>query len=197
MIICLLIVFSLGGASGLALLTSICSGITFQTFSKSPMSQSTSPSDFWGNRWDRPVASGLKRGCFFPLYRIIGRHGAALGTFFMSGLLHEFLLLLCTRRGGTRYNNPSGLPYQPKYGNQFLFFAWNGLVLLGERGVEGWSIIHLCRKYMPKPIRTLLVLLTVLPIAHLFTDEYVENCFLGDAAFAFPRITYLGTAIGQ
>lgn len=165
-----------------------------QNFSNSPMSQSSSPSDFWGNRWDRPVASGLKRGAFMPLRKFgCHRHVAAILTFVSSGFIHEYMLLLMTRRRGARYNNPRNGPYQPALGNQFVFFAWNGIVLLLERAAVDQPMIKWMKRTLPKPIRTALVLLTVLPVAHLFTDEYVNSSFYGDAAFAFPRISFART----
>lgn len=178
----------------MGILTSLCTGMTMQNFSESPMTQSSSPSDFWGNRWDRPVASGLKRGVFVPLRKIgCHRHVAAILTFVISGFIHEYILLLMTRRHGTRYNNPLQKAYQPTLGNQFLFFAWNGIVLLLERTLAGQPMIEWMKCNLPKPIRTAFVLLTVLPVAHLFTDEYVNSSFYGDAAFAFPRITWFRT----
>ena len=48
------------------------------------------------------------------------------------------------------------------------------------------------RKHLPRPIRTALVLLTVLPVAHFFTDEYIASSFYSDAAFGFFKIEYLG-----
>jgi len=177
-------------------LTSICSGVALQSFSDSPISQSSSPSDFWGNRWDRPVASGLKRGAFVPLRKIgCNRHVAAALTFMISGLIHEYVLLFMAQRHGPPYNNPQQVKYEPTFGKHSLFFVWNGIVLLLERALEGHPFIKWMGLNLPKQVRTALVLLTVLPIAHLFTDEYVKSCFFSDTAFAFPRITYLGTSI--
>ena len=182
-----------GGASGLGLLTSICTGVTLQTFSDYPLTKSSSPSDFWGNRWDRPVASGLKNGTFRPLRQAgWNRHTAAILTFFVSGFIHEYMLLFMSIRQGRCHNNPRQEPYQPEFGTHFLFFAWNGIVLLIQRAVEDHPIIGWIASHLPKPVRTFLVLLTVLPISWLFTDEYIRSCFFSDSAFAFPKIICLG-----
>jgi hypothetical protein len=176
-------------------MVSFCTGLTMETFSDSPLTQSSSPSDFWGNRWDRPVASALRRGVFRPLRKDGGysRQFAAIITFIISGFIHEYLLLLLTQRKGIP-NNPNNEPYKPQFGNQFLFFTWNAIVLVSERALlntkMGGQLFQWMRCYVPKPIRTFLVLMTVLPIAHLFTDEYVSSCFYNDAAFGFPRIEY-------
>lgn len=181
-----------GGASGLGLLTSILSGLTMESFSDAPLTQSSSPSDFWGNRWDRPVASALRRGCFRPLRQAgFSRHSAAIFTFLTSGIIHEYILLVMAQRKGTP-NNPQQEPYRPALGNHFVFFVWNAIVLLLERLAEGSTAIKWMQCHVPKQVRTALVLLTVLPIGHLFTDEYVKSCFFNDAAFAFPLVTYIG-----
>ncbi|CAJ1943635.1 unnamed protein product [Cylindrotheca closterium] len=191
-----------GGASGLGILTSICTGMAMQSFSDFPMSRSSSPSDFWGNRWDRPVASGLKRGAFVPMRKCgLSRHASAILTFLVSGLIHEYMLFLMTKRQGTigfrsssssssnNSNNVTPEAYAPNYGNQIFFFLWNGVVLLLERALEGSPIIQWTSKHLPQPLKTALVLLTVLPVAHLFTDEYIRSSFYGDTAFAFPLIS--------
>jgi hypothetical protein len=184
-----------GGCSGLGLLTSICTGYTLEQFSDSPLTQSTSASDFWGQRWDRPVQSALRRGCYLPL-RLVGytANVAAFGTFVVSGFIHEYVLWTMTFR--------SQHSYQPQYGNQFVFFLWNGIVLLLERYLRRriqmnphrYPVMVWMQKHLPRPIQTTFVLLTVLPIAHLFTDEYIRSSFYNDAAWGFPILVYLGKA---
>jgi len=116
-----------------------------------------------------------------------------MATFLVSGFVHEYILIFLVQRKGETSS------YEPQFGNQFLFFAWNGIVLFLERALlsteQGQSSSKWMQSNVPKPIRTALVLLTVLPIAHLFTDEYVKSSFYDDAAFGFPRIEYLGKAI--
>jgi hypothetical protein len=167
-----------------------------ESFSDSPLTKSTSPSDFWGRRWDRPVQSALSRGVFRPLRQAgYSRHVAAVLTFLVSGVLHEYVLYFMSLRhypASSIPNNPFQEPYQPTYGHQFLFFVWNGVMLLIERALQGNAVLEWMQANLPKPIRTLLVLLLVLPISHLFTDEYIKSCFFSDAAFGFPKIVYIG-----
>lgn len=165
-----------GGASGLGLLTSLVTGYILENFNESPLTKSTSPSDFWGQRWDRPVQSALRRGCYQPLRKYFTSHVAAFGTFIVSGFIHEYVLYTMTFR--------SQHSYQPQYGNQFIFFIWNGIVLLLER--------YCPRFKLPRPLQTALVIMTVLPISHLFTDEYIRSSFYNDASWAFPIIVYAG-----
>ncbi|CAB9524676.1 expressed unknown protein [Seminavis robusta] len=181
-----------GGASGLGLVTSICTGYTMEDFSDAPLTSCTSVSDFW-RKWDRPVQSSLRNGCYRPLRKAtLSSSMAAVGTFVASGLIHEYMVAFMTLV-------KRDTPYQPAYGNQFLFFLWNAVVMMLERyyyspwfsasavvnnsGTSSNKWYHL-----PQPIRTALVLLTVLPIAFLFTDEYVQSSFYTDAVWAFPLV---------
>jgi hypothetical protein len=123
----------------------------------------------------------------------LSRHASAILTFLVSGIIHEYMLLLMTKRQGSimlNNNNVMQEAYVPNYGNQFVFFLWNGVVLLLERGSEGSPIVKWTSTHLPKPLQTALVLLTVLPVAHLFTDEYIRSSFYGDTAFAFPIISF-------
>jgi hypothetical protein len=187
-------IYCIGGASGLGLLFSIVTGLTMEDFCNNPLTQSTSPSDFWGRRWDRPVASALKRGAYRPLRQRggISRNMASLLTFALSGLIHEYVLFFFSLRKDTNYVYWDS----PTWGRQCLFFILNGIVLVVERLLESSrtkrGIIH---KYMmfweqlPRPVRTIHVLLIVLPIGHWFTDEYIATSFFTDASIGFPRWT--------
>lgn len=184
-----------GGASGLGLLTSILTGYTLENFSESPLTRSSSPSDFWGNRWDRPVASSLRQGSFKPLRKLgWSRNLAALGTFVVSGFIHEYVLWEMTWRKGVHSYQQEGIVdglYQRSYGNQFAFFLWNGALICIERWVvaQDYFFVSYLRR-LPQAFQTALVLLLVLPIAHWFTDEYLLSSFFQDTAWAFPLIVF-------
>jgi hypothetical protein len=176
------------GITGLGLLTSLVSGISTSGFNDAALLRSSSPSDFWGRRWNRLVGSALRRGVFKPLRRGgFSRGFASFMTFVASGLLHEYILYAMTFRTGIP-NNPENKPYVPSYGRQSLFFVWNGIILIAERFLDGTPPIRWMQKNVPKPVRTALVLLTVLPVGHLFVDEYIRSCFYSDISMGFPQI---------
>jgi hypothetical protein len=187
----------LGGASGLGLLFSLTTGLAMDDFSDAPLTKSTSPSDFWGRRWDRPVASALKRGAFRPLRDAgFSRNAASLLTFALSGLIHEYVLYFMSlrKRSGVG-EDPSYIYSQsPTRGRQGLFFVINGLLLVAERFLETKSDLPIVKMVMkniarlPRAVRTMLVLLLVLPVGHWFTDEYIQSSFFADAAFGFPIV---------
>lgn len=59
--------------------------------------------DFWGRRWNRFVGDTLAVEVFRPLALHLGRGGAVLLTFFMSGVLHEVLLGVAANAPDGRY----------------------------------------------------------------------------------------------
>ena len=183
------------GAVGLGILTSLLSGMSVIDPFDSPLTKSASPSDFWSRRWNRITQSGLRRGVFLPLLQCgASRTGAALGTFVASGILHEYVLLIMKQRQG-KPNNPAGAVFEPNYGNHFRFFLWCGIVIWVEKLTRSTAPVLWMQKHLPQPVRTFLVLMTVLPIVNLFTDEYIASSFYNDAAFGFVRISHLSNEL--
>ncbi len=178
------------GSIGLGILASFCFGLSMSGFNDNPLFGSTSVSDFWGKRWNKIIEMTLRRGVYRPLRNAgLSVSFAAFVTFVASGLLHEFELVMMTLRGGTGMK-----PYVPSFGPQFFFFAWNGLMLMGEHAFALSPLFVWIGKHVSRPIRTFLILMLVLPVSHLFTDEYIASGFYSDAAVGFPKIHYLGTS---
>lgn len=180
------------GSFGLGILTSALSGLSVKEFSDSPLTKSESPSDFWSRRWNRITQSGLRRGVYLPLLQSgFSRSASLFGTFLASGVLHEYVLLIMKHRRGIP-NNVTHTPFEPNYGNHLGFFAWCGLVLWIEKLTRLTAPVLWMQNNLPQPVRTILVLLTVLPIVHLFTNEYIASSFYSDLALGFVKIEYLG-----
>jgi hypothetical protein len=172
------------GSVGIGLVTSLLSGISTVDLNDNPLTKSTSPSDFWGNRWNKLVSSGMKRGVFVPLRMAnFSRPTAALATFAASGLLHEYILTVMS----INVKDVHDIPVQ-NYGSHLAFFLWNGTVLVMEHLLKGHAVVTWIQKHLPAPIRTALVVLTVLPVAMLFTDAYIDNGFYSHFALGFPRL---------
>jgi hypothetical protein len=77
--------------------------------------------------------------------------------------------------------------YVANMGNQLSFFAWNGVVVLLGRllfpkdASMTWNVW---------PINTLLVLVTILPVSHWLTDEYIRSGFYNDVSLGLPLFVY-------
>ena len=73
----------------------VATGIDFNVDDamSNPLLTATSPSDFWGRKWNLIVHSVLKNGVFKPVYNFTyNRPLAVLSCFVASGLFHEWIL---------------------------------------------------------------------------------------------------------
>ncbi|CAB9502242.1 Pfam:DUF821 [Seminavis robusta] len=168
------------GTLAVGVLLEGASGKSVILVSNNPLTQSTSPSDFWGRRWNELVHIVLKTGGVYIPMRKNGfsRGMAGLATFAVSGLFHEYILVALTMIDG------------PTYGNHLNFFLWNAVVIILENLLSNHPVIQWTSKNLPRPIITALVLLTALPISHWFTDEYLEIGFFHDFSVGFPFLAW-------
>ena len=113
-----------------------------------------------------------------------------MGTFIASGLLHEYFLSILSLKG--RLFPDDHARFVPYYGMHMAFFAWNGLIMAIEHALKGNKTMSRVGESLPRPLLTALVLLTVIPVSHWFTDEYIMSGFYSDISMGFPRIVYLG-----
>ena len=120
--------------------------------SDSPMTRSSSPSDFWGRRWNALVHLVLKGGVYVPLRKNgFSRTFAALATFASSGLLHEYVLTMIAM-GVAQRDHSTYSP--PRYGYHLAFFAWNGVVLTLEFLYAKQPFFQTLKKALPAPVIT-------------------------------------------
>lgn len=107
---------------------------------------------------------------------------AALSTFIMSGLMHEYVWLLLFspnvhEREEWLNMGKDVLPF----GKQVVFFGWNGILVMLEYIVVGSSVATLFTwvpKTVPTPIVGILVVLVALPVAHWYTGDMIAfGCF--------------------
>ena len=135
--------------------------------SDNPLIASTSPSEFWGRRWNALVHIVLKGGVYIPLRKNGFNKGlSAFATFASSGLLHEYVLTALAFKGVLLEDHSA---YAPKYGYHLAFFVWNGLVLILEGLFYTHPIVQWTKNTLPTPLIVAMVIMTVLPIGHWFT----------------------------
>ncbi|CAB9499504.1 Probable long-chain-alcohol O-fatty-acyltransferase [Seminavis robusta] len=162
----------------------------------SPLTKSTSLSDFWGRRWNLLVHIVLKGGVYKPLRKNGYRVGvAAVATFVVSGLLHEYLLYLFSMKARILGDENSAPAI--RYGIQSAFFAWNGFVMLVENAVSKHPLIVWMSNNLPRPLITAFVIGTVLPVGHWFTDEYVKIGFFEDLSLGMPMLVWIPSEGGN
>eukprot|EP00804_Cyclotella_cryptica_P007563 CCRYP_010652-RA/>CCRYP_010652-RA protein AED:0.13 eAED:0.13 QI:2135/0.8/0.83/1/0.4/0.33/6/2025/347 len=167
------------GTSGAALVVTLLFGMKTKVVTQNAMLRSTSVSDFWGRRWNQLVHGALKRGVFKPLIiKNCSKAFAASITFMVSGMIHEYILfvLCCSdnyfQRKELSSNNLSCVNF---LGLNLAFFAYNGVLIMLEYAFIG-TILHrsILDLSLPTPLLTCLVIGTALPVAHWFTDAYVD-----------------------
>ena len=109
-------------------------------------------------------------------------HPAITGTvvFFMSGLLHEYILMLIHITSNENINI--------KYGLQTCFFLFNGGVMIFEYAISEYKIFRLMSSKLPQLIVSLFVIMTVLPIVHWFSEGMVDISLLLHYALGYPMI---------
>jgi hypothetical protein len=142
-------------SQGMMGLACVFTGRTCHPMMDNPMLQSTSPSDFWGRRWNILVHHCLKNGVYKPVRWMGGSpNHAVIAAFVASGLLHEWILPLAVH------------DYKCQYGVTLLFFLWQGVLVVVESQVCQWDMFQTLSKQLPRPLRTLCIVLLGLPPAH-------------------------------
>ena len=166
-------------SAGLAVSTMILTGYSTQPISDAPLQHCSSPTDFWGRRWNNLIHTCLKNGVFKPI-RSLGGHTvlAVLATFIASGLFHEWLL-------------PSTMTdYPHTHGLAITFFMWNAMLVAMEMMI-GTRMKRWCSgitPYIPRPCITMAVIALGLPVGHWFVDSYMRSDFFTHGQYCFPMI---------
>mmetsp|Transcript_26879 Transcript_26879/g.54870 ORF Transcript_26879/g.54870 Transcript_26879/m.54870 type:complete len:170 (-) Transcript_26879:165-674(-) len=146
-----------------------------------PLLESTSPSDFWGRRWNLMVHGVLKRGMYKPIRQYSSSTIASIATFTASGILHEWIVhsALMYHRIGI----PDESLYKPDniaLGTPFAFFLWNGIVISIEKKLGRFKFVHYLSLRLPRPVAALLILMSSLPFGVWFADPYYEGRLFWD-----------------
>ena len=175
------LILSLGlkqSTAGVSLLYSIAFGYETQDVVLSPMTKSQSVSEFWGQRWNIAVHKGLKNGVYKPVrYMTNSKTLGVLAAFVVSGVMHEYVNLVIFSR--------TGIEFKWKY---MLFFGYNACLLFVEHAFGSLEIVQRILSKFPKPLITALVLCTALPVAHLFTGDWIVHGYFDSVMYAEPTI---------
>ena len=147
------------------------------------MFKSTSPSEFWGKRWNLLVHRGLKNGVYKPVrQQTASREKAVMAAFLVSGIIHEYVNLVMFE----------GRSYEFKW-KQMVFFGWNGVLILSEYVVGQWPMFQWMKHNLPNIVITALVLSSALPLAHLFVGDWIR-CGYFDAVYLAEPIVLCRSA---
>jgi len=164
---------------GVSILANTLFGVKTKNAMQNPMFEATSPSDFWGNRWNLIIHGALKRGIFKPVYKYSSKTLAILATFLASGAFHEYLLLVIFHEDDN---------VNVAFGKNTSFMMWNAGIITIESFIGSMFVFQWMKKTLPKPLLTFLILSTALPIAHWFIHPYTKNGFFEDIIIGFCMI---------
>lgn len=156
--------------------------ITFQNETydvvRNPLFSSKSPSDFWKNRWNILVHSGLKNGIYKPLLqRKYSKGVSVIIVFAASGILHEYVDLVMF----------AGSSFETKW-KHIIFFLWNSVLIVTEDFIGYMGMFQWTKKKLPTFLVSTFVVLTALPLGHLFLGEWIQHGYFDSVAFAEPII---------
>jgi len=151
-------------------------------FMKNPVFESTSPSDFWGRRWNLLIHGVLKRGVYKPVIKHFPKIVAVMAVFVASGLFHEWILAAIFY---IHDKNQEPSPFPTYYGKNMAFFIWNGIIIGLEFLIGKTCIFQWMAKIFPKPLITILVILLALPAAHWFAGDYIKSGFFENGQHAY------------
>mmetsp|Transcript_29691 Transcript_29691/g.45530 ORF Transcript_29691/g.45530 Transcript_29691/m.45530 type:complete len:443 (-) Transcript_29691:89-1417(-) len=169
----------------------LISGCSTISMNDEPLTKSTSVSDFWGRRWNQLVHGVLKRGIFKPVRNYFPKSIATIVTFVFSGLFHEYVILVTALKNESLSSQGTNTHYDPRYGKHMAFFAWNGFMMIVEYFLADNFILLWIGNKLPQPIKTMIILMLVIPISHWFTHEYVNSGFYDDLSIGYPKIVRL------
>jgi len=180
---------------GLALATCLVLGFKAKVSMDNPILSSTSPSQFWGKKWNTLIHGVLKRGVFKPVMKHFpSKAVAAIATFVASGIFHEWIIVAVFltpidefgKDGGTKC--VSSDCFSKKLGGSTLFFLWSAILIILEAAIGHWPLFHWIKKSFPQPIVTFMVIMLALPLAHWFSDPYIKMGFFEDTSVGFPLL---------
>lgn len=168
------------GNSAAGNLVQLVTGYKVLNTMKNPMLEATSPSDFWGRRWNVLVHVVLKRGVYKPVRTYASALIASLAVFVASGLFHEWMV-----HAVFLYNRQSeGVVL----GSNTAFFVWNFVVIACERMLVTTKVVQSLNEVLPRFVVTVMIIMSSLPFAHWFGGPYLNGNFFSDYETFVPMI---------
>jgi hypothetical protein len=186
--------------SGVSALASLLAGIQFDDrMTNHPMFLSTSPSDFWGRRWNHLIHVALKQGVYKPVrWKTGSKILASIAAFCVSGILHEYVWKLLSFATSAQLSEGMdgdcciSCYCNGWFGKQLLFFGWNGVLIALEYLVG--NKLSSMTTHLPALLRSHIVVLLSLPVGHLFTADMTLSGYYESIQQALPlfQVTRIG-----
>jgi hypothetical protein len=163
---------------GVSFMYNIVYGFETCEIVQNPMFKSTSVSEFWGRRWNLLVHQGLKNGVYKPTRKYTSsKLLGVFATFAASGIIHEYVNFVLF----------DSKTYDFAW-KQMIFFGWNGVLLALEYCIGHWAIFKWMTRNLPQIVITALILCCALPLAHLFTGDWIRHGYFDAVYLAEPIV---------
>lgn len=145
-----------------------------------PLFTSTSPSDFWGRRWNVMIHRILKYGAFLPARQFVSVPAAVVFTFVVSGVMHDYVwsLVFYQHKQGINTDGRCLDCFVPVLLKLTAFFGWNGVVMLLERPLGPY--LRTVSSRLPTAVVSTLVVLTALPVSHWYSGDWAKGGYFRD-----------------
>jgi len=140
-----------------------------------PILRSCSPKELWGKRWNLQVNALLRRTAFKPLARFIGPAAAAIATFGVSAIFHEYQFALTF---GPAY----------KVGRVSRFFGSMAGLCLVQTVCERVGALRSAARALPETLQAVLNVSGLAPFAHLFMLIWVDHGMFATVARMVPTM---------
>ena len=159
-----------------------------------PLWDSTSPTDFWGRKWNLMIHNVLKYGVFLPSRKFVPTKVAILVSFIMSGLIHDYVWAVIFYHHGHQRDAETGIChgcFKATTLKLTAFFLWNGVILLLEKPLAKLPPFTWCSAHLPRPLLSTLVLLTALPVSHWYMGDWAVGGYFNDFTIALWHVRKL------
>jgi predicted permease len=80
------------------------------------------------------------------------------------------------------------LNFEHDYGKNTVFMMWNAGVIVLETLIGNARIFSWIKNNLPKPLVTILVICTAMPVAHWFLHPYTKSTLFVHGELAVPMI---------
>lgn len=158
-------------------------GIYTKPVFHNPVFTSRSVTEFWGRKWNLATQGILKHGVFLPASQSSFSLPLTVGlTFLASGLMHEYIwTLMFYQHDPVHYENEVCLGcFHPIFFKATGFFLYNAVLMLLERATPVGLWLTERTKSWPTILVSTLGVMTVLPVSHLFTGDWVSGGYFTD-----------------
>lgn len=161
---------------------------------KNPIFDSNTCAEFWNKRWNKLIQTLLSRGIYKPFRTVLPTHVSLGATFAVSGLFHEWLMMLIFAPLPEDLNE-DGLCEPPKcfkltHGSAVVFFVWVSLVIT-------WEFMFCPKYYFKSPViwyKVVCAIVTSLA-GIFFLDPYVHTRFFNEGYVGYFMVHPIGRIV--